>query len=94
MSHDDASGIISYNQDNDTVDITWNRVGYQKNFETVNLAMEKATKGLKGTFVKNPLWTPVLGKSVVTAHPLGGCPMGKSGKTAVVNHAGQVFEGK
>lgn len=92
MSHDDASGIISYNQDNDTVDIAWDRVGYEKNFETVNLAMEKATKGLKGTFVKNPLWTPALGKSVVTAHPLGGCPMGESGRTAVVNHAGQVFE--
>ena len=94
MSHDDASGIISYNQDNDTVDIAWDRVGYEKNFETVNLAMEKATKGLKGTFVKNPLWTPALGKSVVTAHPLGGCPMGESGRTAVVNHAGQVFEGE
>lgn len=94
MSHDDASGIISYNQDNDSVDITWNRVGFEKNFQIVNDAMEKATKGLKGTFVKNPTWTDALGKSVVSAHPLGGCPMGESGRTAVVNHAGQVFDGK
>ena len=94
MSHDDASGIISYNPDNDSVDITWDRLGYEKNFQTVNNAMEKATKGLKGTFVKNPTWTPALGKSVVSAHPLGGCPMGESGRTAVVNHAGQVFDGK
>lgn len=94
MSHDDASGIISYNPDNDSVDITWDRLGYEKNFQTVNNAMEKATKGLKGTFVKNPTWTPALGKSVVSAHPLGGCPMGESGRTAVVNHAGQVFDGE
>ena len=94
MSHDDASGIISYNQDNDSVDITWDRVGFEKNFQIVNNAMEKATKGLKGTFVKNPTWTDALGKSVVSAHPLGGCPMGESGRTAVVNHAGQVFDGK
>lgn len=94
MSHDDASGIISYNHDNDSVDITWDKVGFEKNFQIVNNAMEEATKGLKGTFVKNPTWTQTLGKSVVSAHPLGGCPMGESGRTAVVNHAGQVFDGK
>ena len=94
MSHDDASGIISYNRDNDSVDIIWDKVGFEKNFEIVNNAMEKVTKGLRGTFVKNPTWTPALGKSVVSAHPLGGCPMGESGRTAVVNHAGQVFDGK
>ena len=59
-----------------------------------NRAMEKVTEGLEGTFVKNPMWTAALGKSVVSAHPLGGCPMGESGRTGVVNHAGQVFEGK
>ena len=94
MSHDDASGLISYNHNNDSVDITWDRVGFEKNFQIVNNAMEKATKGLKGTFVKNPTWTDALGKSVVSAHPLGGCPMGESGRDAVVNHAGQVFDGK
>ena len=93
MSHDDASGIISYNNKNDSINITWDRVGYEKNFEAVNHAMEKVTKGLGGTFVKNPMWTRALGKSVISAHPLGGCPMGESGRTAVVNHAGQVFDG-
>ena len=94
MSHDDANGVITYNKNNDSIDITWDRVGYEKNFMTVNHAMEKVTKGLKGTFVKNPTWTAALGKSVVSAHPLGGCSMGESGRTAVVNHAGQVFDGK
>ena len=94
MSHDNASGTISYNKYNDSIDIKWKGVGYQKNFETVNRAMEKVTEGLEGTFVKNPMWTAALGKSVVSAHPLGGCPMGESGRTGVVNHAGQVFEGK
>ena len=93
MSHDDASGIITYNNTNDSVDITWKRVGYEENFVTCNKAMEKVTTGLSGTFVQNPMWTPALGKSVISAHPLGGCPMGESGQTAVVNHAGQVFDG-
>lgn len=94
MSHDDASGIISYDKDIDSIDITWDRVGFESNFEIVNEALEKMAKGLKGKFVKNPMWSPALGKSVISAHPLGGCPMGESGRTAVVNHAGQIFEGE
>ena len=91
MSHDDATGAISL-QDN-IVDITWERLGFERNFADVNQALEKITAGLRGTFVKNPMWLETLGKSVITAHPLGGCSMGNSGKTAVVNHAGQVFDG-
>ncbi|KAL9984021.1 hypothetical protein ACROYT_G006275 [Oculina patagonica] len=93
MSHDDASGQITFDKNHDNIDIEWKEVGRGPNFDRVNEALEKLTKGLGGSFVKNPMWTEALGKSVVTAHPLGGCPMGASGQTAVVNHAGQVFEG-
>ena len=94
MSHDDSGGVISFDSENNDVDITWDRVGFEKNFEAVNQALEKVTRGLEGTFVKNPMWVDVLGKSVISAHPLGGCSMGESGRTGVVNHAGQVFDGK
>ena len=93
MSHDDSGGVISYNKKNDSIDITWDRVGFEKTFEIVNKAVEKVVEGLEGTYVRNPMWC-ALGKSVTSAHPLGGCPMGESGRTAVVNHAGQVFDGK
>ena len=93
MSHDDAGGQITFDKNNDNIDIDWKEVGHGPNFDRVNEALEKVTKGLGGSFVKNPVWTEALGKSIVTVHPLGGCPMGESGHTAVVNHAGQVFEG-
>ena len=32
-----------------------------------------------------------LGRNLVTPHPLGGCNMGNTPKTGVVNHAGEVF---
>ena len=47
------------------------------------------TASLEDTFVKNPRWLQSLGRSVVTDHPLGGCAIGETGRTGVVNHAGQ-----
>ena len=94
MSHDSASGVISFENKTDNIDITWEKVGFEKSFKAVNQALEKIARGLGGTFVNNPTWLESLGRSVISAHPLGGCPMGESGRTAVVNHAGQVFDGK
>ena len=37
----------------------------------------------------NPAWS--LFKNLVTLHPLGGCKMGASAETGVVDHLGQVF---
>ena len=92
-SHDDSGGKITFDQSNDNINIDWKEVGRGANFDRLDEALKKLTKGLGGTFVKNPTWTKALGKSIATVHPLGGCPMGESGQTAVVNHAGQVFEG-
>lgn len=94
MSHDSASGVISFENKTDNIDITWQKIGFENNFNSVNQALEKIARGLGGTFVRNPTWLESLGRSVISAHPLGGCPMGESGRTAVVNHAGQVFDGK
>lgn len=94
MGHDDSSGKITYHAKTDDISVNYKDVGYNPSFKTVNDAARKIAEQLKGTFVTNPLWTEKLGKSVVTVHPLGGCPMGESGQTGVVNHAGQVFEGK
>ncbi|XP_067053204.1 cholesterol oxidase-like [Acropora muricata] len=91
MSHDDAKGVISLSDE--IFDITWDNLGREKNFIQVNEEMQNMTGGLEGVFVINPMWHPALGNSVITGHPLGGCSMGETGQTGVVNHAGQVFDG-
>ncbi|XP_068686234.1 cholesterol oxidase-like [Montipora foliosa] len=91
ISHDDARGVISLN--NNIFDITWEKVGCESNFFEVNGRIKNMTDGLGGTFLPYPKWAKPQKRSVLTAHPLGGCSMGESGKTAVVNHAGQVFDG-
>ena len=68
-------------------------MGEQKGFEKIGSRLSEIASALGGTYVKNPIWSKKLGKKLVTVHPLGGCPMGSSGRTGVVNHKGQVFVG-
>ena len=58
-------------------------------FSRVRGAHEELARALGGELSDNPLWH--LGRRVVTAHPLGGCPMGRDERTGVVSESGQVF---
>jgi cholesterol oxidase len=91
MAHDDASGKIVLRDDRARVD--WPGVGRKPIFERINGLLEQATAGLGGTYVRNPIWTELLGHDLVTVHPLGGCPMGEDGAGGVVDHGGRVFAG-
>lgn len=91
MSHDDATGRIVLQDDRARVD--WPGVGRKPIFERVSGLLEQATAGLGGTYVRNPVWTELLGHDLVTVHPLGGCPMGEDGTGGVVDHGGRVFAG-
>lgn len=91
MSHDDGSGRMCL--DNDRLRIDWPDVGKQVNFQQAHKRLIEATTALGGTYVKNPIWSPLMRNSLVTVHPLGGCCMGADGSKGVVNHKGQVFCG-
>ena len=91
MAHDDAGGRIVLRDDRARVD--WPGVGRKPIFERINGLLEQATAGLGGTYVRNPIWTELLGHDLVTVHPLGGCPMGEDGAGGVVDHGGRVFAG-
>ena len=94
MSHDDASGRIKLDERRDGAYIEWEDVGHQKNFEMVNKRLLECAEKLGGYYIKNPVWSKLFDKQLVTVHPLGGCPMAENGNEGVVNHKGQVFSGK
>ena len=93
MSHDDSSGKITLHPKSRGPIIEWNNVGYQEIFHKIDKRMREMTEKLGGDYMANPVWSNMMHKGVVTVHPLGGCPMGKHGGKAVVNHKGQVFIG-
>jgi cholesterol oxidase len=45
------------------------------------------------SYVKNPLSEGMMGKRPATAHPLGGCGLGRDRTSGVVDHRGRVFDG-
>jgi cholesterol oxidase len=91
MCTEDTFGRLVLN--GDRLDVDWMNVGDRPVFKYVNGMVSTAARALKGTFVPNPIWRPPIG-SLLTVHPLGGCVMGDSAGTGVVNHKGQPFKGK
>jgi cholesterol oxidase len=89
MSHDDGKGTM------ELVDgrlrISWRKVGDQPIFATVNQRLKEATAALGGTFDKDPLWTRLFQRDLITVHPLGGCVMADHAGSGVVNERCQVF---
>jgi cholesterol oxidase len=92
MAHDNEDGRITLDR-NQQPRITWPRAGYERIYEIVNATLYDATKALGGDFVQNPLWSKLLGRRLVTVHPLGGCCMGSDAEAAVVDHMGRPFYG-
>jgi cholesterol oxidase len=91
MTHDRAEGRM-YLKD-DRLRIDWPGVGSQPIFEKVNERLHEATRALGGTYLRNPVWTKLLKKELVTVHPLGGCPMAEDAEHGVVDDRGRVFSG-
>ncbi|MEX2284531.1 MAG: GMC oxidoreductase [Gemmatimonadota bacterium] len=92
MAHDDSQGHIHLVDDR--ARISWPGVGRQNVFERVYQELTRATAGVGGTYIKNPMWSRIAGDSLVTVHPLGGCGMGETAELGVVDHRGQVFAGR
>jgi cholesterol oxidase len=92
VGSDDDHGCIEL--EGDHVRVRWPGVGNKRVFLRDNAAMEKAAKAIGATYVPDPVWTKPFGRQLITVHPLGGCVMGDSAETGVVNHKSQVFSGE
>lgn len=91
MSLDDAQGQLHL--ENDRLRIAWPHAGRSPVIEHDNQWLRRASEGIQGQFIANPLWTEGMGQKLVTVHPLGGCAMGDDAAHGVVNHQCQVFAG-
>jgi cholesterol oxidase len=91
MSDDAGDGQLRL--EGDGVKVDWVGAGDRPVFDRNAEVLQKMSASLGATFVGNPMSTPLLNDSLVTVHPLGGCPMADDGDRGVVDHAGRVFTG-
>jgi len=89
-SHDEAKGRLAL--ENDAMVVTWPEVAAQPVFARASEILGQALAARGGHHLKNPFESRITGGKPVTAHPLGGCAMGRTARDGVVNHKGQVFD--
>jgi cholesterol oxidase len=71
------------------LDVAWDLKGSHELFEAVSPAVRQLCSTIGADFLVPFAASPP--KHIITPHPLGGCPMGDSPETGVVDHTGQVF---
>lgn len=89
MCHDSSDGAMVLEQDR--LRIAWQGIGRAPLLAVLNERLMEATRPLEGIYIANPLWADILGKSLITVHPLGGCTMADAAEGGVVDHTGKVF---
>jgi cholesterol oxidase len=72
-----------------TLDLRWTPDRSQAVVEAILAVHRKMTEATGGQLRPNAAWSVF--RNMVTLHPLGGCKMGTTPETGVVNHLGQVF---
>ena len=90
VSHDSAAGRLGL--EDDRISLQWPNARNEPVYQRVDAALEALVKRAGGRYVKNPLAGTIMGHQPSTAHPLGGCSMGREREDGVVNHKGQVFD--
>jgi cholesterol oxidase len=71
-------------------DVDWSPRRNREMYRAMETVMAAIAKGAGGRYVSSFLWQWPLRK-MLTAHPLGGCAMGDSPTTSVVNDRGEVW---
>jgi cholesterol oxidase len=91
VSHDSASGRFSL-EDNQLA-LAWADAKDEPVYARLDAILSKLVTASGGSYVKNPLAGTVMGHQPATAHPLGGCGMGRDRGDGVVDHKCRVFSG-
>ncbi|MGH9674081.1 MAG: GMC family oxidoreductase N-terminal domain-containing protein [Bryobacteraceae bacterium] len=73
--------------------VVWDNGGRQRVFQVINEELRRHARSLGSRFVENPVWSAFDLRRLVTAHPIGGCPVGEDYLHGAVDEYGRVFSG-
>ena len=90
VSHDSASGCLML--EDDRLVLSWPGARDEPVYARLDAALGALVGHAGGSYVKNPLAGTMMGQQPATAHPLGGCGMGRDRGEGVVDHKCRVFD--
>ena len=97
MGHDNARGVIvfeaPFTEPDGRIRVSWDQAGQQQIFTRMNEELRRHARALRGSFIPNPTWSLLKLGHLITAHPLGGCPMGDDYLQGAVDPFNRVFAG-
>jgi cholesterol oxidase len=97
MGQDNARGLIlfekPFTEPDGRINISWDHAGQQQIFTRMNEEIRRHAHALSASFISNPTWSFFKLRHLITAHPLGGCPMGDDYLQGAVDVFGRVFAG-
>ena len=92
MMQDGSAGEILLDRQG-RLHISWPGILEQPIFRAMNKELRNHAAALGAIYFRNPRWHPLLGRNLITAHPLDGCPMADSYDKGVVDDRGRVYNG-
>ncbi|MCP5109864.1 MAG: hypothetical protein GY953_03420, partial [bacterium] len=97
MGFDDQRGTMEFRSPwwdrKGHMKVHWNDVGSQLVFRKINQELRRHARAQGGAFIENPMWSIFDTRHLITAHPLGGCPMGDDYVQGAVDEFGRVYTG-
>jgi cholesterol oxidase len=95
MGLDNARGVMNFDapwhEPDGRMTIEWDKVGQQIVFTRMNEELRRHARALGANFISNPTWNVFNARHLITAHPLGGCPIGEDYQHGAVDEFGRVF---
>jgi cholesterol oxidase len=95
MGQDNARGTILFDapwtEPDGRIRVSWDGAGQQQIFTRMNQELRRHAHALQGSFISNPTWSFFNLGHLITAHPLGGCPIGDDHLQGAVDIYGRVF---
>jgi cholesterol oxidase len=70
------------------LDVEWSTKTSRAYYDRVRETMRRISQQLGGDYLDSPLW---MNKRIVTAHPLGGAPIGRDSREGVCDPFGEVY---